>query len=82
MEWIWPQIHSSPNYFRLSVFLYQLDTCLKRYSLALDLIRGGFGSSPTRSLIPGRSRAKLAPIIWMTMSCILASIAISNDINT
>ena len=44
------QIHSSPNYFRLSFFLVWLNTCLRRYSLALDPIRGDFGSSPSRSL--------------------------------
>ena len=51
VEWIWEQIHSSPNYFRLSFFLVWLNTCLRRYSFALDPIRGDFGSSPSRSLL-------------------------------
>ena len=33
-------LHSSPNYFKLSFFLVWLNTCLRRYSFALDPIRG------------------------------------------
>ena len=55
LEWIRDQIHSSPNYFRLSFFLVWLNTCLRRYSFALDPIRGDFGSSPRRSLASGYS---------------------------
>ena len=51
MEWIWDPLHSSPNYFRLSFFPVWLNTCLRRYSFALDPIRGDFESSPSRSLV-------------------------------
>jgi len=71
VEWIRDQIHSSPNYFRLSFFLVWLNTCLRRYSFALDPIRGDFGSSPSRSLpdvLPAETVAAVAAGVPMVPS--------------